>query len=83
MSNSNMALPGAGASGASTSSVPSTPPAPPPSHHPPYDLRRKSPPYNDCSTPSTSTPPSFTATYSMLPARKRPRRTCSVTNESR
>lgn len=81
MSNSNVVL--AGASGASTSSVTNTLQVPPTSHHPPYDLRRKSPPYHDNSTASTSSPPSYTSTYSMLPARKRPRRTCSVSNESK
>ncbi|XP_049829752.1 F-box only protein 11 isoform X1 [Schistocerca gregaria] len=53
------------------------------SHQSPYDLRRKSPPHHEPSTSTSmaasstvSTANSYTA--SMLPARKRPRRNCSV-----
>ncbi|KAI5747863.1 hypothetical protein M8J77_019320 [Diaphorina citri] len=54
-------------------------------HHPPYDLRRKSPPHASTSdsllTPnSPHASPSYSA--SMLPARKRPRRTCSTSAET-
>lgn len=64
-------------------------------HHPPYDLRRKSPSHHD-GGPSTSAatagPPSSPAgpttsaqgySSAMLPARKRPRRTCSASYESK
>ncbi|XP_054264711.1 F-box only protein 11 [Macrosteles quadrilineatus] len=68
---------------ASTSGTSASPSAPPPCHHPPYDLRRKSPPYHDSNTPSTSSPPQpFNHTYTMLPARKRPRRTTSSSTET-
>lgn len=52
------------------------------SHHPPYDLRRKSPPHAQDAGPSTS---ASTSSYSasMLPARKRPRRTCPYTGEGK
>lgn len=47
-------------------------------HHPPYDLRRKSPQHGSAEAgPSTST-----YAVSMLPARKRPRRTCMFTSEA-
>lgn len=57
------------------------------SHHSPYDLRRKSPPHHYAAASTSGTPlssVSASTNYSalMLPARKRPRRTCSVTNES-
>lgn len=72
----------ASSSGASTSASP--PSAPPPCHHPPYDLRRKSPPHHDSNTPSTSSPPTaYAHAYTVLPARKRPRRSCSASNESK
>lgn len=50
------------------------------SHHPPYDLRRKSPPHAQDAGPSTSASAS-SYSASMLPARKRPRRTCPFTGE--
>ncbi|KAJ4437553.1 hypothetical protein ANN_17698 [Periplaneta americana] len=57
------------------------------SHHSPYDLRRKSPPHHDAAastsgTTATTVSASTNYSVSMLPARKRPRRTCSVTNET-
>jgi hypothetical protein len=57
------------------------------SHHSPYDLRRKSPPHHYAAASTSGTPVSSVLastnySASMLPARKRPRRTCSVTNES-
>jgi F-box protein 11 len=57
------------------------------SHHSPYDLRRKSPPHHYAAASTSGTPissvlASTNYSASMLPARKRPRRTCSVTNES-
>ncbi|XP_071453876.1 F-box only protein 11 [Hetaerina americana] len=51
-----------------------------PGHHPPYDLRRKSPHHEGVLLPGTSTGPAGYST-SMLPARKRPRRTCSMGND--
>lgn len=50
-------------------------------HHPPYDLRRKSPPHAQDACPSTSASSSSTYMTSMLPARKRPRRSCPFTGE--
>jgi len=57
------------------------------SHHSPYDLRRKSPPHHYAAASTSGSPissilASTNYSASMLPARKRPRRTCSVTNES-
>ncbi|PNF23075.1 F-box only protein 11 [Cryptotermes secundus] len=57
------------------------------SHHSPYDLRRKSPPHHYAAASTSGTPLSSVSastnySASMLPARKRPRRTCSVTNET-
>jgi len=57
------------------------------SHHSPYDLRRKSPPHHYAAASTSGSPissvlASTNYSTSMLPARKRPRRTCSVTNES-
>ncbi|XP_039281537.1 F-box only protein 11, partial [Nilaparvata lugens] len=79
-----------GGGGVAAGSTPPPPPAvppqpPPPCHHPPYDLRRKSPPHHDHSA-STSSGGGSTSTahahyhHSMLPARKRPRRTCSMSS---
>ncbi|KAG5872673.1 hypothetical protein JTB14_012949 [Gonioctena quinquepunctata] len=66
-----------------------------PAHHSPYDLRRKSPSHHDGPGPSTSaatagsptspatpTAPAQGYTSAMLPARKRPRRTCSASYEN-
>lgn len=66
-----------------------------PAHHSPYDLRRKSPSHHDGPGPSTSaatagsptspatpTAPAQGYTAAMLPARKRPRRTCSASYEN-
>ncbi|KAK6635400.1 F-box only protein 11 [Polyplax serrata] len=54
-------------------------------HHPPYDLRRKSPPHAQDACPSTSgsSSSSSSSSYmiSMLPARKRPRRSCPYMGE--
>ncbi|CAH0391496.1 unnamed protein product [Bemisia tabaci] len=48
----------------------------------PYDLRRKSPSHHPI-LPSAVVPGSTSSSYiSMLPARKRPRRSCSLSNES-
>lgn len=68
-----------GGSGGSTSGSSS-------SHHSPYDLRRKSPPHHYAAAGTSGTPVSSVLastnySASMLPARKRPRRTCSVTSE--
>jgi len=85
-SSSASSAPVAGGSSSSSSSSPSSSTsssstAPCPGHHPPYDLRRKSPHHEGASTStvSSATPSSYSP--SMLPARKRPRRTCSITNE--
>jgi len=72
----------------SVSGVAAPSPSPSQSHSSPYDLRRKSPPHPD-PAPGTSSalPPSggssIAATFgsSSLPARKRPRRTCSTSTD--
>lgn len=72
----------------SVSGVAAPSPSPSHSHSSPYDLRRKSPPHPD-PAPGTSSalPPSggssivATLGSSSLPARKRPRRTCSLSTE--
>lgn len=65
-------------------------------HHSPYDLRRKSPSHHEIvagpstsaatagapTSPATPTAPAQGYTSAMLPARKRPRRTCSTSYES-
>ena len=78
---------GSGARGSSPSVSGVAAPSPSPqSHSSPYDLRRKSPPHPD-PAPGTSSalPPSggIAATFgsSSLPARKRPRRTCSLSTD--
>lgn len=67
-----------------------------PTHHSPYDLRRKSPSHHEGgpgpstsaatagspTSPATPTAPAQGYTAAMLPARKRPRRTCSTSYES-
>ena len=50
-------------------------------HNPPYDLRRKSPPHAQDTCPSTSGSSSSAYMTSMLPARKRPRRSCPYLGE--
>lgn len=72
----------------SVSGVAAPSPSPSHSHSSPYDLRRKSPPHPD-PAPGTSSalPPSggssigATLGSSSLPARKRPRRTCSLSTD--
>lgn len=72
----------------SVSGVAAPSPSPSHSHSSPYDLRRKSPPHPD-PAPGTSSalPPSggnsIAATFgtSSLPARKRPRRICSLSTD--
>lgn len=68
-----------------------------PAHHSPYDLRRKSPSHHEIvpgpstsaatagspTSPATPTAPAQGYSSAMLPARKRPRRTCSASYESR
>jgi len=80
---------GSGGRGSSPSVSGVAAPSPSPqSHSSPYDLRRKSPPHPD-PAPGTSSalPPSggssIAATFgsSSLPARKRPRRTCSLSTD--
>lgn len=84
-------------SGGTSAAAPGTSGGAVPAHHSPYDLRRKSPSHHECGAgPSTSaatagSPTSPAApttsaqgyTSAMLPARKRPRRTCSVSYESK
>ncbi|KRT84920.1 F-box domain-containing protein, partial [Oryctes borbonicus] len=67
-----------------------------PTHHSPYDLRRKSPSHHEIipgpstsaatagapTSPATPTAPAQGYTSAMLPARKRPRRTCSASYEN-
>ncbi|KAG7204011.1 hypothetical protein KM043_001873 [Ampulex compressa] len=72
----------------SVSGIAAPSPSPSHSHSSPYDLRRKSPPHPD-PAPGTSSalPPSggssigATLGSSSLPARKRPRRTCSLSTD--
>lgn len=72
----------------SVSGIAAPSPSPSQSHSSPYDLRRKSPPHPD-PAPGTSSalPPSggsgiaSTVGSSYLPARKRPRRTCSLSTD--
>lgn len=80
---------GSGGRGSSPSVSGVAAPSPSPqSHSSPYDLRRKSPPHPD-PAPGTSSalPPSggssiaATVGSSYLPARKRPRRTCSLSTD--
>lgn len=79
---------GARGSSPSVSGVAAPSPSPSPSHSSPYDLRRKSPPHPD-PAPGTSSalPPqggsSIVVTLGSfpLPARKRPRRTCSTSTD--
>ncbi|XP_046741185.1 F-box only protein 11 isoform X1 [Diprion similis] len=89
---SNPIPPGGGGVGGGRGSSPSVSgiaaPSPSHSHSSPYDLRRKSPPHPD-PAPGTSSalpPPggsSIAAALgtSSLPARKRPRRTCSLSTD--
>lgn len=87
----NQIPPGGGGAGRgsspSVSGVAAPSPSPSHSHSSPYDLRRKSPPHPD-PAPGTSSalPPSggnniSAALGSSLPARKRPRRTCSLSTD--
>lgn len=96
--NQNIPAPSAAAPGSGGPSVlaPGTSGGAVAAHHAPYDLRRKSPshceggpgPSTSAATavsptsPATPTAPAQGYTSVMLPARKRPRRTCSTSYES-
>ena len=85
-----------GGAGPSSAVAPSASGSTVPAHHSPYDLRRKSPSHHEGgpstsaatagspTSPATPTAPAQICYAStMLPARKRPRRTCSASYDSK
>ncbi|XP_018328362.1 F-box only protein 11 isoform X2 [Agrilus planipennis] len=94
--NQNIPAPSAAApsSGSTSAAGPGTSGGAVPAHHSPYDLRRKSPSHHEggpstsaatAGSPTSPAAPTISAqgyNSAMLPARKRPRRTCSVSYES-